>query len=136
MPCQALNQTRPERSSRNGGSPLLLQTLATTGGLLGALAASSCCIAPLVLFALGVSGAWISNLTQLAPYQPYLIGAALACVGYGYWLVRPSRMRACADGRACARPLPYRTVRIGLLLATGLIIAVLAFDFVVPLIFV
>jgi mercuric ion transport protein len=33
-------------------------------GLLGALAASSCCILPLVLFSLGVSGAWIGNFTQ------------------------------------------------------------------------
>ena len=28
-------------------------------------AASSCCILPLVLFSLGVSGAWIGNFTQL-----------------------------------------------------------------------
>src|SRR5215470_9935403 len=39
------------------------------GGLAGALVASSCCMLPLVLFSLGVSGAWISHLTQLAPYQ-------------------------------------------------------------------
>ena len=47
------------------------QRLMAAGGLLGALAASSCCILPLVLFSLGVSGAWIGNFTQLAPYQPY-----------------------------------------------------------------
>jgi mercuric ion transport protein len=40
--------------------------LMAAGGLLGALAASSCCILPLVLFGLGVSGAWIGNFTQLA----------------------------------------------------------------------
>ena len=34
------------------------------GGLIGALAASSCCILPLVLFALGVSGAWIGAARQ------------------------------------------------------------------------
>ena len=34
----------------------------------------SCCVVPLALFALGVSGAWIANLTQLAPYQPYRSG--------------------------------------------------------------
>ena len=56
------------------------------GGLLGALAASSCCIVPLTLFGLGVSGAWIGNLTWLAPYQPCFIVATLgfveACEAY------------------------------------------------------
>ncbi len=46
--------------------------IAAAGGIVGALGASSCCIAPLLLFSLGVSGAWISNLTRLAPYQPKL----------------------------------------------------------------
>jgi mercuric ion transport protein len=57
------------------------QSLAATGGLLGALAASSCCILPLVLFGLGVSGAWIGNFTRLAPYQPWFIAATLAFLG-------------------------------------------------------
>jgi mercuric ion transport protein len=47
------------------------QRLMAIGGLFGAIAASSCCIVPLVLFSLGISGAWIANLTALAPYQPY-----------------------------------------------------------------
>lgn len=33
------------------------QMLMAAGGLLGALAASSCCILPVVLFSLGISGA-------------------------------------------------------------------------------
>ncbi len=43
--------------------------LVAAGGILGALAASSCCILPLVLvlFSVGISGAWIGNLTELAP---------------------------------------------------------------------
>ena len=49
------------------------QKLVAAGGILGAIAASSCCIAPLVLFSLGISGAWIGNLTALAPYQPYFV---------------------------------------------------------------
>jgi mercuric ion transport protein len=60
------------------------QGLMAAGGLIGALAASSCCILPLVLFGLGVSGAWIGNLTQLAPYQPCLIAATIAFLGCGY----------------------------------------------------
>lgn len=109
--------------------------LLAAGGVLGALAASSCCILPLALFSLGVSGAWIGNLTRLAPYQPYFIAATAACLGYGYWLVRRSRRVACAEDAACARPLPNRLVMSGLVLATILVAAALAFDFLAPLVF-
>jgi mercuric ion transport protein len=106
------------------------QTLAATGGLLGALAASSCCILPVVLFSLGISGAWIGNFTQLAPYKPYFIAATLAFLGAGYWLVHRSSKLACADGEACARPLPNRLVKITLIAATVLVIAAFGFDYV------
>ena len=109
------------------------QRLMAAGGLLGALAASSCCILPLVLFSLGASGAWIGNLTRLAPYQPCIIAATLALLGYGYWLVYRSSKLACADGEACARPLPSGLVKVGLILATILVAAALGFDFLAPL---
>jgi len=109
------------------------QKLMAAGGLLGALAASSCCILPLVLFSLGVSGAWIGNFTQLAPYQPYFIAATIACLGYGYWLVYRASKVACADGEACARPMPNRLVRLGLILATVLVVAAIGFNLVAPL---
>ena len=109
------------------------QGLIAAGGLLGALAASSCCILPLVLFGLGVSGAWIGNFTRLAAYQPYFIVATLALLGYGYWLVYRSSTRACADGEACARPLSNRIVKTSLILATILVVAALGLDFIAPL---
>src|SRR5712675_3734013 len=100
-----------------------VQGLMAAGGLLGALAASSCCILPLVLFSLGVSGAWIGNFTQLAPYQPYFIATTLAFLGAGYWLVHRASKRACAEGEACARPLPDRLVKAALIAATILVAA-------------
>lgn len=104
-----------------------------TGGLLGAVAASSCCILPLILFGLGVSGAWIGNFTRLAPYQPCFIAGTIALLAYGYWLVyRPSKF-VCTDSEACARPLPSRLVMGGLILATLLVVAALGFDFLAPL---
>jgi len=109
------------------------QSLMAAGGLLGALAASSCCILPLALFGLGVSGAWIGNFTRLAPYQPYFIAATLAFLGYGYWLVYRSSRRACADGEACARPLSNRIIKTSLILATILVVAALGLDFISPL---
>ena len=115
-------------ASSHGG-----QALIAAGGILGALAATSCCILPLALFGLGVSGAWIGNFTQLAPYQPYLIAATLALLGTGYWLVYRASKMACADGTACARPLPNRLVVAGLIAATVLVAAALGFDFLAPL---
>jgi mercuric ion transport protein len=107
------------------------QRLIAAGGLLGALAASSCCIVPLMLFGLGVSGAWIGNLTRLAPYQPCFIVATLSFIGTGYWLVY--REGVCADGEACARPLPRQLVKTALVVATVLVLAALGFDLLAPL---
>jgi mercuric ion transport protein len=108
------------------------QAFAAAGGLLGALAASSCCILPVVLFSLGISGAWIGNFTQLAPYKPYFVIATAVFVACGYWLVYRSSKLACADGEACARSLPNRIVKIVLVTATVLVIAAFGFDYVAP----
>ena len=104
------------------------QALIAAGGMLGALAASSCCILPLVLFSLGVGGAWIGNFTRLAPYQPYFIAATLLFLGCGYWLVYRSRTRTCTEDEVCARPLPNRIVKASLILATILVAAALGLD--------
>jgi mercuric ion transport protein len=114
---------------------MLTPKLLTAGGILGALAASSCCIVPLVLFGLGVSGAWIGNLTQLAPYQPYFIASTAACLGGGYWLLHRSRKTACPGQEICGRPVPNRIVKTGLVLATILVLGALGLDFLAPLIF-
>jgi mercuric ion transport protein len=106
--------------------------LAAAGGILGALAASSCCIAPLVLFTLGISGVWIGNLTALEPYQPIFFAATAGFLGVGYWLVYRQPKVACADG-TCARPLPRRGVKAALWAATALVLAAVAFNFLAPL---
>jgi mercuric ion transport protein len=106
--------------------------LLAIGGLLAALAATSCCILPVVFFSLGISGAWIANLTQLAPYKPLFVTAALALVAGGYWLVYRASKRACADGEACARPLPNKIVTFVLVAATVIVIAAFGFDYLAP----
>jgi mercuric ion transport protein len=104
-------------------------TMAALGGVLGAIAASSCCILPLALLSLGVGGAWIGNLTALAPYQPIFLAVTLAILGFGFWRVHGARP-ACATGAACARPLPRRLVKAGLWFATVLTGAAIAFSFI------
>ena len=80
------------------------QAWLAAGGMLGAFASMSCCILPLVLFSLGLGGAWIGNLTALAPYQPIFIAVTLGFLGAGFWLVYLRPKPACTDGEACARP--------------------------------
>jgi mercuric ion transport protein len=126
-----------ERSFVTGGNTTVAslsrgQRLAALGGIISALAASSCCILPVVLFSLGISGAWIGSFTQLAPYQPYFIAATLAFIGTGYWLVYRSSKLTCADGDACTRPLPNRFVKIALLAATIIVITAWGFDYIAP----
>jgi mercuric ion transport protein len=109
------------------------ERFAVVGGLLGSLAATSCCILPLALFSLGASGAWIGNLTALAPYQPIFVALTLGSLGYGYWLVYRRPRAACAEGDACARRVPNRLVKFGLWVATVTVAAALAFPFVAPI---
>lgn len=116
----------PERSSRREGA-------VAAGGLLAALAASSCCILPLALFVAGIGGAWIGNLTALAPYQPVFIAVALGFLGVGFYRVYLRPRPACAAGESCARPLPNRIVQASLWLAAILVAAALAFPYAAPL---
>ena len=88
------------------------QLVMVAAGILGAIAASSCCILPLAFVTLGVSGAWIGNLTALTPYQPYILAVTVAVIGYGFYAVYWRPRRACTD-KTCERPLPSRAVRAG-----------------------
>lgn len=102
------------------------------GGVLGAIGASSCCILPLALFSLGAGGAWIGNLTALAPYQPVFIAVTLGFLGYGFYAVYWKPRRGCVNGAACARPLPNRIVKSALWVSTALVAAAIAFPYVAP----
>jgi mercuric ion transport protein len=126
----AIEKVPPGAGRARGDTALRLTAI---GGLLGAIAASSCCVAPLVLFSLGISGAWIANLTALAPYQPYFITATLASLGYGYFLVYRRSRVPCTDGAACSRPLPSHIVMVSLVLATLAAAGAVGLDLIAPL---
>ena len=101
--------------------------LLAAGGILAALGAASCCVVPFALFTLGISGAWIGNLTALEPYQPVFAVIATACLGYGFYLVYHKPKVACAEGSYCASPYSNRVAKVGLWTATVLVIVAVGF---------
>ena len=102
----------------------------STGGL-AAILASTCCLGPLVLITLGISGAWISNLTLLEPYQPFFIGAALVALLFAYRRIwRP--VAACEPGQVCALPQANRSYKALFWIVVALVIAALGFPLIAP----
>lgn len=119
-----MGKTAGETDNDFGGStPKLL----AAGGMLAALGAASCCVIPFALFMLGVSGAWIGNLTALEPYQPIFAIIAAGSLGYGYYLVYRSPTVACAEGSYCAKLGSNRAAKVGLWTATVPVVVALGF---------
>jgi mercuric ion transport protein len=74
--------------------------------VLASLLASTCCVLPLVLVLVGITGAWMVHLTALKPLTPWAIALTVGALGWAGWLLfRPAA--ACAvDDRACATTRP------------------------------
>lgn len=104
------------------------------GAALGAATiASSCCIVPLVLVTVGVSGAWIGNLTALEPYKPYFLVATFAALAAGFWHVYFRRKKPCAEDSYCARPSSGRITKTVLWSASVLALLSATIDFWAPI---
>lgn len=103
------------------------------GGALGALLASSCCILPLLLISLGVSGAWIGSLTVLEPFKPVFIGVAAIFIAAGFWHVYFRKAESCEEGTACARPDSARLTKAALWISTVLVLLAATIDYWAPL---
>jgi mercuric ion transport protein len=102
------------------------------GGLVVGLLASSCCLLPLLLLSIGISGAWIAQLTALAPYQPLFLGVAAIALGLGFW--RAYRRQDCAVGSLCERPAVPRTTKLLLWLGVVAVLAAVSIDAIGPFI--
>jgi mercuric ion transport protein len=123
----AMQRTLAAAAEGHADSSTRKAGLASIGGILAALGAASCCVVPFALFTLG-----ISNLTALEPYQPIFAAVTLGFLGYGYYAVYRKPRVACSEGSYCAKPSPGRIVRIGLWIATILIIIALGFPKLAP----
>src|SRR5689334_10036046 len=100
--------------------------------ILAGIGASLCCVAPLVLLALGIGGAWIGNLTALEPYRPLFIGITVLFFGVAFRKLYLAP-QACAAGGSCSDPLTLRRQRVVLWVASILMLGLLAVPWVAPL---
>lgn len=113
----------PESKSARG--PLF------AGGL-AAILASTCCLGPLVLIMLGVSGAWIGSLTALEPFRPFFIGAAVVALFFAYRRIfRPSE--TCEPDEVCAAPQARVMYKVVFWFVAALAAVAFAFPYILPL---
>ena len=105
---------------------------ALAAGGVAAILASTCCLGPLVLVALGVSGAWIGNLARLEPFRPIFIAAALVAMFFAHRRIyRPAV--ECKPGEVCALPATQRAYKVIFWMVAALILVALGFPYILPL---
>ena len=100
-------------------------------GGLAAILASTCCLGPLVLVALGFSGAWIGNLTALEPFRPIFIAAALVAMFFA-WRRIYRQAPACKPGEVRAIPQVRTTYKLIFWFVAVLVLVALGFPYVMP----
>lgn len=101
------------------------------GSIIGGIAASTCCLGPLVLLTLGISGSWIGNLSALEPFRPIFIGITLVFLGLAFrklYLVPQS----CAVDAPCAQPANLRKQRIVFWIVSAFVLIVVGFPWYGP----
>lgn len=112
-PTSSASSALKAQGSRTAGSTALF-----AGGL-AAVLASTCCLGPLLLVTLGISGAWIGNLTRLEPYRPLFIAIALAALFFAWRSIHRST-EVCKPGEVCALPHTRRLYRLVFWTSMGL----------------
>lgn len=113
-------------------APKWFAALGLVAGL-GAVIASSCCVIPLGLAALGAGAGIFGGLETVAAWRvPLLSVSALGIVGgWGaWWFKRP--VAVCASGSACASPERSRATLALLLCASAIMLAAASWSYIDP----
>ncbi|MBU9690834.1 MULTISPECIES: mercuric ion transporter MerT [Burkholderia cepacia complex] len=101
-------------------------------GWVAAILASTCCLGPLVLVALGFSGAWIGNLTALEPYRSLFIGMALLALFFAGRRIFCTP-EVCRPRDVCAVPRVRVAYKLLFWIVVALVVVAVAFPYVLPL---
>jgi mercuric ion transport protein len=100
-------------------------------GVVAGVSASVCCVGPLVLLALGISGVLIGNLTALELYRPFFIGLTLLFLGLAFRKLYLAPH--CPPGTSCAELRVIKRQRLTFWLVSALLLGLLMAPWVVPL---
>lgn len=105
---------------------------ALAAGGVAALLAGACCLGPLVLVSVGVSGAWLANFQLLEPYRPFFIGIAALALAFAWRRIyRPAAQ--CKPGEVCAMPRARRGYKVGFWSVAVLLVFMLVYPYFAPL---
>lgn len=96
--------------------------------VLAGIGASACCIGPLLLLTLGVSGSWIGTLTSMEPYSPYLTAFTVIMLGMSFHklYIAPKK---CEEGRVCENPLVVKRQRVIFWIVAIILLAMMSFPY-------
>ena len=103
-----------------------VKTSLTSGGL-ASVAATLCCVMPFVLLMLGISGAWISYLVALEPYQPIFVAVALVALIFAYKGIFINNNLCTENDKFCAKPSVNRIYKTAFyIVAIMLVLSIVA----------
>lgn len=105
---------------------------ALISGGVAALLASACCLGPLVLISLGISGAWLGHLTLLEPYSVWFVGASVIALVFAYRRIWWPQTE-CSPDQVCAVPSVNRAYKTLFVIAAILLLVGLVFPLIAPL---
>ena len=95
------------------------------GSALAAIAASGCCIGPLVAVALGAGGFAASAVFE--KWRPVFLGVTFTLLALAWYLSYRKPKAACEQGPACATAAVSKWNKVVLLFATAFVVAAAAF---------
>jgi mercuric ion transport protein len=126
----------PIELKADSGPPKTGARVGLVGIVAGGIAGSLCCLGPLVLVSVGISGAWISNLTLLEPYKWIFILATLGFIAYAWSKIyRAPPAAECEPGTLCALPQANRRYRALFWIASVLVVLMLVAPYFAPLLY-
>jgi len=102
-----------------------------SGAIAGGIAASACCVLPLIFIWVGISGAWIANLTAMAAYHTWFIAFAFSLLALSYYFIFVKPKKECKEDQLCSQPLSKKWVKGCFWLAAVMILIATIFPYFV-----
>ena len=110
--------------------PELTRNASLAGSITAAVAASACCLGPLVFAMLGIGGAGF--LVALEPYRPLFTVLTFGLLAVGFYTTYRNKP---ADDCGCEMPKTNRTGKRLLWMSTVLVAVALGFPYLTPYLF-